>query len=451
MARKHIGKVRDSVDAWIDAKIDFAGDGDDPSQYGIYWHKGEPSGLRLYIGKRKVTWQYFRQSRDHGDRDHTFVTLGQYDRGRFFGVVRNPSPTAEPALHREPWHMSYSKACDAATVESAKIIRGEPTLNANETPTFAQAFDGGYELIEGKRRKPVKIEGYLQYLERQAREAGKPPRWADKVRSLGRCYMVPKWGKYRLSELADIPNEVAAWLTDDVKSATSANHIARVMRAMWRRIAKRDPRIKSDAYPTRAHEKKTERGQQKGMTVKQFAEWYEAVMALPTPVHRAYNLLNLLIGARPGELGRSVWGDNSPDAHTFTISDNAKMSNAIAVPTTPEIRAVLKMAHDANPDHKPTDLIFPGCVSNPDKNGFNDLPARGHALRRTYMTFAHNECRVPTQFSQWLMGQAPEGIKANYLLKWAMDNGEAIKEAQHKISRKMWAALTGKKVVRLAA
>jgi hypothetical protein len=106
---------------------------------------------------------------------------------------------------------------------------------------------------------------------------------------------------------------------------------------------------------------KKERGQQKGMTVKQFAEWYPAVMALESPVHQAYNLMNLLISARPGELARAIWGGNSFDAETFTISDNAKMSNAVAVPTTPQIRAVLKMAHDANPDHKPTDLITRLC------------------------------------------------------------------------------------------
>lgn len=134
------------------------------------------------------------------------------------------------------------------------------------------------------------------------------------------------------------------------------------------------------------------------MTVKQFAEWYQGVQALPSPVHRSYNLMNLLIGARPGELARTVWADNSPDSDTFTIGENMKSDNRIAVPTTPEIRAVLKMVHDANPNHKPHDLIFPGCLSNPDNNGFNRLPARCHALRRTYMTFAHNECKISTQF-----------------------------------------------------
>ncbi len=235
--RRYIGAINGSVDAWIDVTIDF------PEEVGgIYWNKHEPLGLRLYIGKRKVTWQYFSQRRDHGERAHTFKTLGRYDRGSRFTAVasggyvapalpqetKRTPPTVHsyggphPDLHRAPWHVDYKAACDAATVERAGVITGTPSVNPGAGPTFAQAFDGGYEIIEGRKR--VKIEGYLQYLERQAQEAGKPPRWADKVGSLGRVYMIPKWGKYRLVEMSDAPNAVAEWCAG-IKSATSANHI----------------------------------------------------------------------------------------------------------------------------------------------------------------------------------------------------------------------------------
>ena len=52
--------------------------------------------------------------------------------------------------------------------------------------------------------------------------------------------MIPKWGNYRLTELSEIPVRVAEWCREDIDSAVSANHVARIMRAMWRRIAKRD-------------------------------------------------------------------------------------------------------------------------------------------------------------------------------------------------------------------
>ena len=83
--RKYIGRIGDSADAWIDATLDFASE--NPAACGIFWNKQEPLGLRLYIGKRAATWQYFSQRRDHGDRAHTFVTLGKYDRGARGSVV----------------------------------------------------------------------------------------------------------------------------------------------------------------------------------------------------------------------------------------------------------------------------------------------------------------------------------------------------------------------------
>jgi integrase len=185
------------------------------------------------------------------------------------------------------------------------------------------------------------------------------------------------------------------------------------------------------------------------------AESSAAVKVLP-PVDHAYHLMNLLTGARPGELARTPWQDNSPDADTFTIG-NAKMGNAIAIPTTPQIRACLKMAVDALPDHKTADLVFPGCWNNPARD---KLPMRGHALRRTYRTFAHS-LGIPDDIGDWLLGDAPEGIKAHYLIKWAMTNNKSIGqfrgdarnlivivEAQHKISREMMKALKSKPVAK---
>jgi integrase len=446
--RKYIGRVGDDPDHWIDAAIDFGG-------RGIYWDR-QVAGLRIYIGAHKVTWQFFSQRRDHGERAHTFETLGRYDRGyqadsiaggtfKALGGTRrkDQAPAVyrgpEPILKRAPWHMSVAAARDAATVKRAEAIKGTPAVNAQEGATFAQAFDGGYEISEKGKR--VRIEGYLQYLERQAKEAGKPARWADKVRSLGKLYMTPKWGNYRMTELSEIPVRVAKWCREDIKSAVSANHVARIMRAMWRRAAKRDPRLILENFPTRAYEARKERGEQKGMTVEQFPAWFQAVQALPSPIHRAYHMVNLLTGARPGELARTTWDENSPDADTLTIGD-AKSRN-IAVPTTPEIRAELQIAADALPNHKPGDLIFPGCWNNPVKNGFNNLPCRGHALRRSYRTFAHS-LEISDDIGDWLLGDAPEGVKAHYLLKWAMANNKAIVEAQHKISKAMMTALKAK-------
>ena len=88
--RKYIGRIHDSADAWIDTIIDLIPD--QPELCGIYWNKAEPVGLRLYVGKQTVTWAFFNQRRDRGDRAHTFVTLGKYDRGSTLPTIGGGKP-----------------------------------------------------------------------------------------------------------------------------------------------------------------------------------------------------------------------------------------------------------------------------------------------------------------------------------------------------------------------
>jgi hypothetical protein len=79
-------------------------------------------------------------------------------------------------------------------------------------------------------------------------------------------------------------------------------------------------------------------------------------------------------------------------------------------------------------------LIFPGCEQAGHRE---ELPARGHALRRTYKTVATTRCKVPDDVSTFLLGHVPEGMSQKYLLRWALSSGPAIREAQHKISREI--------------
>ncbi len=71
----------------------------------------------------------------------------------------------------------------------------------------------------------------------------------------------------------------------------------------------------------------------------------------------------------------------------FTMPD-AKEENDIEIPITTEIVAAFELVRrdPARPNGVGTgdnDLIFPGCLNNPARDL---LPARGHALRRTYNT-----------------------------------------------------------------
>ena len=79
-----------------------------------------------------------------------------------------------------------------------------------------------------------------------------------------------------------LPDAVADWHRDAVKLAgpTSANHAARVIRALYKRRAKRDLRLSKVNIPTAAVEMHTERGEQKGMAAKDFPAWFKAWQAI---------------------------------------------------------------------------------------------------------------------------------------------------------------------------
>ena len=89
--------------------------------------------------------------------------------------------------------MDATTARNAATVKRADAIKGVPKVNAQEGATFAQAFDGGYEIFRKQSSSPHR--GLSAISRTPSQRSGKPPRWADNVRSLGKLYMLPKWGK----------------------------------------------------------------------------------------------------------------------------------------------------------------------------------------------------------------------------------------------------------------
>jgi integrase len=240
---------------------------------------------------------------------------------------------------------------------------------------------------------------------------------------------------------------VKEWYLSMGENPTSANHCGRIIRALYRRAAAMDHRLPA-RDPVGAIGKKEwhkERGEQKGVSGRDLHKWYAAWQAIPNATHRAFHLVNLLIGARPGELSRARWRDLDTKAMLFTMPD-AKEENDIEIPITPEIVAAFELARrdrerPSSVGTGPDDLIFPGVFNN---RGRDSLPASGHALRRTYKTISEDWCKVPTQISEYLEGRMPEGIKGRYLLKWARKEGPAIIEAQRAVSRTLMTLLQAK-------
>ena len=96
----------------------------------------------------------------------------------------------------------------------------------------------------------------------------------------------------------------------------------------------------------------------------------DAWSKIESPIHRAYHLLAILTGARPGELARLKWSDVRPRQRSLVIA-HAKAGADIAVPMSIEIVRALRMARDAEDEGEQP--VFPGCaqVGHRDK-----LPAR---------------------------------------------------------------------------
>lgn len=353
-------------------------------------------GLHVYIGATKTIWRFQRRRRIKGQRLTAFKTLGE-------------------------WPMM--------NVETAR----------KEAEVVAGKIAGG--VAEPSKRNAIKFETafvtYLDYLKAKAEKNSKPPRWHDNVEKLGEKIILPKFGKWSLIELANSPDAVADWHAEVTKNngPVSANHCARVLRATYKRAARRDISLPG-RLPTSAVEFNDEKPSQKALDFKKFPAWLNAWRGINSGIRQAYHLTGLLVGPRPGELARLRWSDFKDSERNMVIG-KAKGGKDIVIPISEEISAALHMARaDAEQlgyEVSPDALIFPGCA----QVGHRDpLPARGNMLRHTYRTIAA-DLGVDELISHFLLGHAPEGISQKYIATLILANGPKMREEQNRMSKRM--------------
>jgi hypothetical protein len=198
------------------------------------------SGLRIRVGKRVASWQYYHEQMEHGHRFIKCDTLGHFERGTFsIGVLKQGN---EPRLYRSSAHMSTAAARRAAEILRGKILEGAAPVGKGTGLTVADAMNGYVKPGSGEREI-----GYLTYLETKAKDTGKPPRWAEKVRSLYKVLFEPSingrvpMASRTLQELSDDPSIAEDWHRDCKQESgpTSANRASQVLRAMYSRTARR--------------------------------------------------------------------------------------------------------------------------------------------------------------------------------------------------------------------
>jgi integrase len=280
------------------------------------------------------------------------------------------------------------------------------------------------------------MDDYMIRLRANAERRGKPPRWAHNVEQYRRTLLSPAFGSWPLVDLSNNPQAVADWHKAITKSAgpISANRAAEVLRGCYRHAARlnRDLPI---ALPTSAITFNPEVAAQTGLPFKEYPRWRAAWLAVPSPRVRAYLMVALLTGGRPGEVARLRWRDVKPRERALVIS-NPKMGHPITIPLSIEIVKALRMARDAAPADDP--LVF--GIIEPRAIGRLGMPAVGNALRHSWRTVAA-DLGIGEVIVRLLMGHSLRNVNEGYITRFALTGGPGLRGAQAAISKRIAAVL----------
>jgi integrase len=232
------------------------------------------------------------------------------------------------------------------------------------------------------------------------------------------------------------PGAVADWHRDvtEANGPVTANKCCKVMRAAYKRSAKRDVSL-PQRDPCSAVEYNTETPAQTAMAFRDYPKWLKAWRAIEVfgkaPARKEYHLFCLFTGMRPGEVARIRWRDVKPRERVIEIPD-AKKDKTIRIIMSAPIARVLKRARDLG---KPVDkdaLVFAhtGHAGHRD-----DLPRRGHDLRHSYRTVCA-DIHIDDAFVRILQGWAPRTVSEGYLTRLVLATGQGIRTYQRKVSKR---------------
>jgi integrase len=326
-------------------------------------------GLFLRIGDKSTSWLYKKWQRTKGRRKSVERTLGHW-------------PAMQPPAAR-------AEALKAA----GEFASGTTIVSKADAVLFSAAF-----------------ARYLEYLTAKATKKGKPDRWRYRVELLGKK-LLPQWGSWTLADMAKRPDIVADWYADIYKKTPgSAGHCGRIIRAIYRREAKRDIHLPA-RLPTSAIEFDGYKPVQVALAInsKAYREWADAWRKLPSDIERGYHLFSLLTGMRPGEVARMTVNDIDLDRKMFTMR-NGKSDKDGELPISPQIAYALALATNAeyagHHEVKRTDLLFPGCMQ---VSARAELPIRGQKLRHSWRAVAA-DLGIDALISHFLLLHAPKGI-----------------------------------------
>jgi integrase len=403
----------------IEALREFADD--DPALLG-YFPDSKVFGLTIFLGAKSSVWRFRQQSRSKGKRSSVFKTLGNW-----------------PA-------MDVDEARRQALIYSGAVAAGTAAPGKRQAMPFRTAF-----------------ENYLAHLKAQAEAKGKPPRWWLNACKLSELHIMPQWDGWTLAEMSANPRTVKTWHAKLSKTIpTTADHCARLIRACYREEARLDRTLNPAAPPTSGIRLGKVMVSKAVLDFPDFGAWRMAWDKIENPVQKGYHLAALLTGCRPTELAMIRETDIDLDARRMIIR-NAKAGNDISLPITGEIAFALAMAINAppqtitmkglrgmkrgevrvierkRPHHEIVvpDLVFPGVRQAGHRSG---LPVSGNALRHTFRSLAVS-MEISEMLISFLMGHSLQGVSAKYTNELMIANSQALRDAQQKISRRIFELL----------
>jgi len=353
----------------------------------------QTNGLQCRVGRHRATWMLYHDDRRHQRRRITTKRLG------FFPAMR----TAE--------------ARDEALIERGKIAAGD------NGPGKKEAI-----------KVDVSVTEYIARLERNAAKKGKAALWAKNVRSIVNKHIKPQWGSWTLADLATHPGAVSDWHRDvtDKSGPVVANQACKVLRAAYKRSARRDVSL-PQRDPCSDVEYNPEKRSQNALDYPDYPKWRKAWEKIESPTRRAYQMIGLLSGCRPGELAKLKWTDVLPRNRCFVIRA-AKADNDVRVPMSAAIARAFKLARDAGIE---SEWVFParagGHIAKFDVDG---LPAWGMMYRRGWRTIAA-DLGVDELIAHFCLGHIPSGISRGYVNKMILSSGSAMRSAQRRVSRRI--------------
>ncbi|MGH9810039.1 MAG: tyrosine-type recombinase/integrase, partial [Terriglobia bacterium] len=319
----------------------------------------------------------------------------------------------------------------------AKRIGDAAKVSLADARKIARRY-AGRDRVDPSRRKALKFADafadYLDFLQR-----ARSVRWHYNVAALGRLYLLPKWGAWSLADMSAKPRAVKDWHTELTKRGpASANHAGRVIRATFR-FAKREHRDLPIHDPTTAIIWNKTTPRQAGMRAEQFPRWGEAWRKIESPTRRAFALLGLLTGIRPGALSRLKWAD--VDCRTRTITIRADKTGGGMVPMSAAIASALRLARDGVDEE--SEWVFPARGRSGHLMQFSEpsLPAFGHALRHCFRDQAL-AVGVDEFQTRLLQTHSLRGVSPEYLTRAVISEGPSLRASQRRISRRIMSLLS---------